>query len=166
MKKFLAITLLISLLALSGCSVNVDFDSDMDDDADTDTTTEATDDDTADDTTANNPADTPAEEESTETAPMAATVTVTMDYEAIAKKLLAEKHGKELSEVEIMMTKTSQNHMRGGVVFAPGGPGSGGLFLATSINGSWEIVHDGNGQIECATMNSYSFPADMIEDCA
>jgi hypothetical protein len=33
------------------------------------------------------------------------------------------------------------------------------------MDGGWQIVFDGNGQIPC-TLSTYGFPADMLSDCA
>jgi len=43
--------------------------------------------------------------------------------------------------------------------------GGGGMFIASDILGEWEIVFDGNGFGECAPLEKYSVPVDMMSEC-
>jgi len=77
---------------------------------------------------------------------------------------MAQKHGKNISEVTITITQESGNYVRGGVEFAPGGLGNAGMFLAVKTNGEWEIVYDGHGVPDCNKLQQkYNFPQDMLQ---
>ena len=78
------------------------------------------------------------------------------------QQLFAAKYPKYAKTVTVRVDKETQNHARGGVIFVPGAPG--GIFLAAKIDGRWQLVFDGNGQISCA-LSKYGFPADMLADC-
>lgn len=79
------------------------------------------------------------------------------------KRLLAEKYPKYAATLSVSVTQETQNYARGGVSFVSGQPG--GFFLAAKINGKWQLVFDGNGQISC-NLSSYGFPSEMLADCA
>lgn len=53
--------------------------------------------------------------------------------------------------------------------YASGGAhdvGSGGLWFATLVDGDWRVVWDGNGVIDCPSVDPYpDFPASMIPTC-
>ncbi len=82
------------------------------------------------------------------------------------KKLLADKYGKKVAEVTINIGQETDNHIRGGVEFQPGGPENTGIFLAAKVDGSWQIAFDGHGAISCEDMADYNFPEEMITDCS
>lgn len=47
-----------------------------------------------------------------------------------------------------------------------GGEGGGGYFYAEKVNGTWEIVADGNGTISCSIFTKYpNFPKTLIPEC-
>lgn len=80
------------------------------------------------------------------------------------KEILAEKYNKQISGVTIGINKYNENYASGSVLFGEGGPGEGGMFLATNVNGDWEVVFDGNGMPDCDSLTSeYNFPEDMLE---
>jgi len=78
-------------------------------------------------------------------------------------QLFAEKYPKYAKTVTVNINQETPDHARGGVIFETGAPG--GNFLAAKIDGKWQIVFDGNGQISC-DLSKYGFPAEMIADCA
>jgi uncharacterized protein YxeA len=81
----------------------------------------------------------------------------------IIAKILAQNHQKDLSEVSIKITQEEGGYVRGGVEFAPGGPGNAGMFLATKEKGGWEVVFDGNGNPDCLNLKqNYNFPEDIL----
>jgi hypothetical protein len=78
-------------------------------------------------------------------------------------ELIAQNHSKDLSEVSLNITQEEGDYVRGGVEFAPGGPGNAGMFLATKEKGEWEIVFDGNGNPDCVDLRqNYNFPEEML----
>ncbi|XOB40381.1 MAG: hypothetical protein ACKKMR_03680 [Candidatus Nealsonbacteria bacterium] len=85
--------------------------------------------------------------------------------EEAVKKLLAEKYNKKMAEVTINISQETENHVKGGVVFQPGGPENSGMFLAAKENGSWKLVHDGQGAIPCLDIEPYNFPVYMVIEC-
>jgi len=85
--------------------------------------------------------------------------------EEAVKKLLAEKYNKKMAEVTINISQETENHVKGGVVFQPGGPENSGMFLAAKENGSWKLVHDGQGAIPCSAIEPYTFPVDTVIEC-
>jgi len=92
-------------------------------------------------------------------------ISVTSKEEAV-KRLLAEKYNKKLAQITLNITQETENYLRGGVAFAPGGPGEEGLFLAAKVDDHWELAFDGIGAISCEQMGKYNFPQEMITDCA
>jgi len=85
--------------------------------------------------------------------------------EEAIKNLFAEKYDKEVSEITISITQETENYIKGGVEFQPGGPGNLGGFLAAKVDGEWELVYDGNGVIFCSLIEPYNFPVDMVIEC-
>jgi|GEM_PF-1416985 len=81
------------------------------------------------------------------------------------KKLFADKYNKNVSEITISISQETENHIRGMVEFAPGGPGEAGLFLAAKVAGNWQLVFDGIGAIPCEQVEKYNFPEEMVADC-
>lgn len=79
------------------------------------------------------------------------------------QKVLASKYPKYASTLTVSIDQQTENHARGSVIFAPGQPG--GIFLATKVDGKWQIVFDGNGNIPC-NLSQYGFPSEMLVDCA
>ena len=86
--------------------------------------------------------------------------------EEAIKKLFAEKYNRKMAEITLSIDQETDDHIRGGVEFLPGGPGEGGLFLAAKANDLWELVFDGTGAISCELVKEYNFPEDMIENCS
>jgi hypothetical protein len=79
------------------------------------------------------------------------------------QQLFAKKYPKYATTVSVKINQETENHARGSVNFASGAPG--GIFLAAKINGKWQIIHDGNGQIPCS-LSEYEFPKEMLKDCS
>ncbi len=90
----------------------------------------------------------------------------TSKIEEAIKPLFAQKYNKELSEISVRINQQDESHVRGSVLFGQTGLGEGGNFLAAKVDGGWQLVFDGNGQISCALVEPYNFPAAMISDCA
>ncbi|MFA5029646.1 MAG: hypothetical protein WC518_02740 [Patescibacteria group bacterium] len=88
-----------------------------------------------------------------------------VDTVAAIKQLFIHKYNKQPDEVTVHIKQEDATHARGEVKFGVGGVGEGGIFLAAKVDGVWQLVFDGNGQIDCALVKQYSFPAEMIGDC-
>jgi len=79
------------------------------------------------------------------------------------RQLFAQKYPKYGETLSVRIEKEMENYVRGTIIFVDGEPG--GIFLAAQIDGQWQIVFDGNGQIPCS-LSAYGFPNDMLSDCA
>lgn len=84
------------------------------------------------------------------------------DIDAITKSL-ALKHNKPVGEVNISVSQNTGTHAKGSVSFS--GEAGGGMWLATTEQGIWTIVYDGNGVVPCADIEPYNFPKDMVPEC-
>ncbi|MBI4708834.1 MAG: hypothetical protein HY764_01360 [Candidatus Portnoybacteria bacterium] len=79
------------------------------------------------------------------------------------RQLFTQKYPTYAETLTVRIAQETASHVRGTIVFVDGEPG--GIFLAAKIDGNWQIVHDGNGEIPCS-LSSYGFPNDMLSDCA
>ena len=81
------------------------------------------------------------------------------------KQALLDKNGWDPSTVEITLDSVeSSKYAKGAVRDVPAG--GGGLWFAALVDGKWQIVWDGNGVIDCPSLDPYpDFPASMIAQC-
>lgn len=85
------------------------------------------------------------------------------DTQHAIQDILAKKYSRPLSEVKITVDKEVQGFAGGSVLFGQGGPGEGGMWLALLGNG-WEVVWDGNGNVDCNKMRQqYGFPDTILK---
>jgi hypothetical protein len=94
------------------------------------------------------------------------TPTVTVDetetIKTIVKQLLVAKHGNTANELTISVSAIQGNYAKGGA----GGSGGGGMWFAVKVNGVWKLVWDGNGTIDCDSVNPYpDLPTIWIPEC-
>lgn len=89
-------------------------------------------------------------------------VPVKTDLELL-REAMAQKHSKQVSEVNLTIGKNTGTHASGGVAFS--GEIGGGWWLAAKTGGSWVIVDDGNGTISCEIIAPYNFPASIVPEC-
>lgn len=95
--------------------------------------------------------------------PEIASPTPYSDTEHAIQAFLANKYKKPLSEVKVTITKEVQGFASGSVLFGQGGPGEGGMWLAVLGNG-WDVVWDGNGNVDCIKMRQeYDFPDTILK---
>jgi hypothetical protein len=81
----------------------------------------------------------------------------------LIKQMLIAKHGSSAETLDVGVSKISGNYAQGSASEAGLG---GGMWFATDINGEWELVWDGNGIIECESLNDYpDFPNTLIPEC-
>jgi len=81
----------------------------------------------------------------------------------IIKQLFTDKYPQYAETLSVRIDQQAEKYVRGSVTFVTGK--AGGIFLAAKIDGQWQIVHDGNGQILCS-LAEYGFPSEMLSDCA
>lgn len=85
------------------------------------------------------------------------------DTKSAIQSVLADKYKKPLSEVQVTVGKEVQGFASGSVLFGQGGPGEGGMWLALLGNG-WQVVWDGNGNVDCNKMRQqYGFPDTILK---
>lgn len=76
---------------------------------------------------------------------------------------LANKYNKPISDVHVTVTKEVMGFASGSVMFGQGGPGEGGMWLAV-LGNEWEVVWDGNGNVDCNKMRqTYGFPDTILK---
>lgn len=88
---------------------------------------------------------------------------VPVDISEDIKSLFTLKYPEYRGSITIRIDQQTSDHIRGGVTFVD--DQAGGIFLATKIDGVWQLVFDGNGAIPCS-LNKYGFPSEMLVDCA
>lgn len=84
------------------------------------------------------------------------------DLIAAVKAGLIAEHGQSAASLQITVSKINGNYAQGAANEEHGG----GMWFAAQVNGTWKLVWDGNGIINCTSLASYSaFPKDMIPQC-
>ncbi len=78
--------------------------------------------------------------------------------------ILADKYGKDVSEVSVGTMRKSGDYVTASVFFGrDGGQGEGGLVLAFRDESGWQVVFDGNGSVDCDKMRqAYGFPDEIL----
>lgn len=80
---------------------------------------------------------------------------------AVRKGLIAE-HGSDASSLNITVANIEEVYASG----QASAQGGGGMWYAAKVNGVWNLVWDGNGQIQCSSLTNYpNFPTNMIPEC-
>lgn len=83
--------------------------------------------------------------------------------EKAVQAFLANKYKKPISEVKVTVQKEAPGFAAGSVSFGQGGPGEGGMWLAVAGN-QWDVVWDGNGNVDCNKMRQqYGFPDTILK---
>lgn len=77
--------------------------------------------------------------------------------------LFSQKYNIDKNNISITINDDRGDYLRGGVKFSKDQDAPGGYFLAKIVDGKYEIVTDGNGQIDCALVSD--FPDGMTDDC-
>ena len=78
-------------------------------------------------------------------------------------QLLSQKYNKPVSDITLNISAQDDTHVRGTVVFAPGGAENTGLFLAAKVSNQWKIAYEGNGAAPCTEIAKYGFSAGMLK---
>jgi hypothetical protein len=75
---------------------------------------------------------------------------------------LVTEHGPDAANLNITISKVEGDYAQGDA----SAQGGGSIWFAAKVNGEWILVWDGNGQINCSDIASYSaIPVDMISEC-
>ena len=79
----------------------------------------------------------------------------------IFRNLFVDKYPKYAGTLAITITQETSEAVRGMISFETGQPG--GIFLGAKTEDGWQIVFEGNGNVDCEKMRqNYSFSAEMF----
>ena len=80
---------------------------------------------------------------------------------AVRKGLIAE-HGQAAEGMTITVSDVEGEYTKGMAT----GDGGGGIWFAAKLNGTWTLVWDGNGVIDCNSLSPFpEFPQTLIPEC-
>ncbi len=81
---------------------------------------------------------------------------------AAVKAGLVAEHGADAASMAITVSTLTGDYAKG---MASAGAG-GGIWFAAKENGTWHLVWDGNGIIDCTSLVPYpAFPTSLIPEC-
>ncbi len=90
------------------------------------------------------------------------TVDETEVLKAAMKAAIVAKRGPDAASMTYIVKKIEGNYAQGGASAQAGG----GMWFAAKVNGTWNLVWDGNGVILCSDLTAYpDFPKTMIPEC-
>lgn len=93
---------------------------------------------------------------------VAPTVDETATLIAAMKAQIIAKRGPDAATLSFTVNKIQGNYAQGAASSGQGG----GMWFAAKVNGSWQLVWDGNGTILCTDLTNYpNFPTSMIPEC-
>jgi hypothetical protein len=109
---------------------------------------------------------TPVKQFTTSTPPAKGTPPVTADetdeIKAAVKAAIVAKRGASANELKYTVSKIIGNYAQGGAA----AEGGGAMWFAAKVNGTWNLVWDGNGVILCTEISGFpDFPKTMIPEC-
>lgn len=77
---------------------------------------------------------------------------------------LADKNNWKPEEVQVSVNFNDEAYSTGGVTML--GSRGGGMWFAVKNNGRWQIVWDGNGTVDCDSLNNFpNYPTKLIPEC-
>ncbi len=87
------------------------------------------------------------------------------EIETAVRASIVEKRGSDPADLEISVERVQGDYAQGLVRERSSMVGGAGWFAA-KVDGSWELVWDGNGTVMCDDLVSYpDFPSSLIPDC-
>lgn len=100
------------------------------------------------------------------TSPVTSPATPTTDENALViaavKAGLVAEHGPDANSLTVTVSTIQGTYAKGMASASAGG----GLWFAAKVNGSWKLVWDGNGTIDCTSLTAYpNFPNTLIPEC-
>ncbi len=81
--------------------------------------------------------------------------------EELIKEAYAQKSSTPIDKISISISKSSDNSAYGSVTIDD----EGGWFLAAYENGSWVILGDGNGTLNCSILSGHDVPSSVVGEC-
>lgn len=145
MKKVLILLFLTFGLALTGCSLTVNRNQPV---------------------VNNQPINQAVEADVSRPNELEPTVETEESAEVGIKNTAMKKFNFKSEDFSIVISKQNGNFVQGGVKMTdPNTPG--GWLYATKVAGVWQIVQSGNGGPDCAVLNQYKFPREVLgTDCS
>jgi len=83
----------------------------------------------------------------------------------LIRQAFADEHHENINNITVTTEKEVGNYVRGSVMYGSGGVGEGGFFFSTLVNSKWKIISEGNGDVDCAALKTYNFPASVAPEC-
>ena len=81
---------------------------------------------------------------------------------AAVKAGLVAEHGPDANSLTVTVSTIQGTYAKGMASASAGG----GLWFAAKVNGTWKLVWDGNGTIDCTSLTAYpNFPNTLIPEC-
>lgn len=80
----------------------------------------------------------------------------------VVAESLAKKYNQPVNNLEVATQANTGTFAKGTVNYKNAG---GGVWFAVKANKDWEVVFDGNGIINCAVVNKYKLPKDLVPGC-
>lgn len=84
------------------------------------------------------------------------------EIEEALQEVNVEMEGKDL---KINVDKVEGGFAMGGVTEVEGGGVGGAGWMAAKVDGEWMIVWNGNGVINCESVNAVNFPTEWVSEC-
>lgn len=110
----------------------------------------------------NHPSASPTEETSIPSTTPSPSVDETAVLITAVKNALVAEHGNDANALNITVSKIEGDYASGDA----SAQGGGGMWFAAKVNGTWKLVWDGNGSIQCSSLAAYpNFPNSMIPEC-
>lgn len=90
------------------------------------------------------------------------TIDETEIIKAAMKAAIIAKRGSAAADLRYTVSKIEGDYAQGGAA----AEGGGAMWLAAKVNGTWQLVWDGNGVILCTDLTNYpDFPTSMVPEC-
>jgi len=83
-----------------------------------------------------------------------------MEEEAIRQAI--DEHDNEMMAVEVTFDEIADKVAKGEVTYPEG---VGGWWLAVKENGQWQVLAVGSDVVDCAMIEPYDFPPEMVSSC-
>lgn len=90
--------------------------------------------------------------------------TASASDESLIKQAVYDKLGTSESDIKVEIEKIEGDYAKGYSHSAKEESG-GGFFIAVKKSGTWKVIADGNGVIECSVTEEYNVPSTIVGEC-
>jgi len=90
--------------------------------------------------------------------------TTSVSDENLIKQAVYDKLGTSESDIKVEIEKIEGDYAKGYSHSAKEEAG-GGFFIAVKKSGTWKVIADGNGVIECSVIEKYNVPSTIVGEC-